>query len=485
MASRFTRQSNTRDLPWMTAALACVLLLSFFWSYSTEKAAHQTLLNEYLELGLFDLEQEHYLDYQVHKVRVDFSESEASYERLLGALYSDERASFAWLVFEDKDFYHYLLSQGDKYMPSQNYEVWHQHRSLLEDKKHNQLPSHRFGFSPDQRDISRWLSAAFVDTSILDFVTNSFLILALMGFLERSRTAWFALASFILCSLTGNALLAILSQGQHQVFTGLNMSLFSLAGIAAWLFYKQQKTDLADTWRKRLALTFAFAGLALSAKALLEWWFASSLTIEWFAGLLSFVLLLIAYAFYDKLFKENLFSEFTPAAPEGEPSQALRTSLNQGFAELTAFKFEDALSRFKAIQADNPNDLISAKQCYLLTQANSASTDTQAATDRYAQALIAHNDVHHAKALLSDLRKQTSENNSVFPLNAYATLMRLFLNDNDFSRAERSFDLLRKHGDNPSLIQEAGYQLFWELRRSGLEQRAARYQQYQASTVLS
>lgn len=481
-----TTPLKPRTLPWVTAVLAIALLLCFVWASDKQTKGDHLVLNTYLAQGLFEIEREHYLDYQVHKVRVDFSESEASYERLLGALYSDEKSSYAWLILEDRAFYKYLKEHGQKYMQRKVFADWRTERENLESLKSRVLPNYRFGLNIDSPNASSLVTSAFIESDPLSFSLNLLLLSLVLGFIELRRGHIFTLVCFAGATLVGNTALLVTTPFPTGLYTGLNTTVSGLFAIAMGLVFVRWKKNNTGMSLLVTGLLLGFLIMVVAVKSYLQWWLVLSPLEQIIASGLGFIICALTFSFHYALFSGIYNEASTKPEPDSEEeSLTLRIELDTAMQALSRFEFSKAKALFNNISNSNPLDKTSAQQGYFLTR-HANRQEAASATNIYAQTLVAQQDTSQARSLLRDLQQnhkaeQGDTRTGAYPLEACATLVRLFLLDNDFRRAERSFNLLKHYGTDPNLVKEAGYQLYRELKKQGMDRQASRYFAYQAS----
>lgn len=502
-----------RAWPWLTLLLVSILLASSAYLHSKQVAAERELLAAYTERGLNVIEQGHYQDYLRHVIRPEQSvlagfqkqpDSAAFPDPAEGSSFKPAEGSYqtALAQLSDNGFYRYLERSGSDYMTHADYQRWLALRAPLEQVKKATWPSQRFALSAPLEQPSRLLSMLVIGSEPLLFGLNLVLVACLLVFIERYFGRVYLAFSFVIAGLVGGLSLIAFAPSYWVLYSGLSAMLCGLLGISLVLL---AYSAVAERGRRRLLVWQVTLASAVSAVLLVAVYLAWLPAEYLFAGLLAAVLAAsLTYIHCHLLNRQQLSAaqarEKLARRQQQDLSPEQRNVLEQAFQALIHFEFERARALFdKAAQNAMPSK-VCAQQQYFLSRHHHDSQELMTATNRYAQALLIDGDAYHARLLLQDLQDRLGAQHEQhapkhqphakpqakhLPDQAYLSLLRLFLLQDDLRRAERCFALLLKLESlaeaHRELIKAAGSELYQAFRKQGKHQKAAEYFLYQSA----
>lgn len=515
-----------RAWPWLTLLLVTTLLASSAYLHSKQVAAERELLVAYTERGLNVIEQAHYQDYLRHVIRPEQSVLAGFQKQPHFVAFSDPAEGFlnpakgspnpvegsphltegsyqtALAQLSDNGFYRYLERSGPDYMTQADYQRWLALRAPLEQVKKATWPSQRFALNAPLEQPSRLLSMLVIGSEPLLFGLNLVLVACLLVFIERYFGRVYLAFSFVISGLVGGLSLIAFAPSYWVLYSGLSAMLCGLLGISLVLL---AYSAVAERGRKHLLAWQVALASAVSAVLLVAVYLAWLPAEYLFAGLMAAVLAAsLTYIHCHLLNRQQLSAaqarERLARRQQQDLSPEQRNVLEQAFQALIHFEFERARALFdKAAQNAMPSK-VCAQQQYFLSRHHHDSQELMTATNRYAQALLIDGDAYHARLLLQDLQDRLGAQHEQhaskhqpkakpqakhLPDQAYLSLLRLFLLQDDLRRAERCFALLLKLESlaeaHRELIKAAGSELYQAFRKQGKHQKAAEYFLYQSA----
>lgn len=456
------KQQKTK-LPYSTAILCFALLIGFLGSQSIGDASQQRALKQYLSSGLFSQETPLYLDYQSRQHRVEQSVEAASlaliYDHLLGQYARD----YAWLVMQDRNFIHYLESQGSLLMQEQQFADWLKARHTFNKTYLSMTWPERFGLIPEDAAPATFVTHLFIDPYVTSLLLTM-LLLCVAGPLIESRLGRTALTAWFLIS---GALYAVLytltSNTSSPILMGASGAASGLSGLAIAMII------LGNQPLKTKAAISLIVAVLVSAKLWLEAWLKPLDIAQIIPHGANAILCAAIFIL--------LFSSIRKAQRQAHRNSAslpaVRQGLNDVFTQLDRFNFSGAQVRIQRLKEEYPTNIRVAKHAYLIAKLEPHSPSFKADLDAYIVAIALHDDYYCAKTLLAELIKL----NKYDPIDSdkIPSLIHFFASHNDLKKAEHSFKLYEKIEARGSLVNEAKAFLYQEFEKRNLHSKMAKY----------
>lgn len=470
----FSRHS-LHQLP-LTGIALCVLLVSFSLAANlVDQHQSPSLLQRYQNSNIATLEASLYLAYHERQLHITEQGSAETLKVIDQALQKKPPPDVLWAIANDRNFYHYIYSEGPLFLEKQTYQNWLLERQQNIQPAFARLSMHRFGLSPEAASPSTLLSYALLDNEYLRLGLNILLILLLAPVIEKIYSAARLVQFFILASGLSGLTYTLLANQQNPIMLGASGGSIGLValGLVALLYQDEQ-----EPLRPRLegsVLTVLCLILLCLGKVLLESWYGSTdstmMTAYAISALICIPLAIIFRYFAAK--QQQAQQREHQALEDWEQKDALA----QAYDALSCFEFEKAKQLFSGLHAQTPKDLRILKQSYLLEKLNPQTDSYRDALQRLLDVCTEQDELELSKMLLADIKHFWPTRQAIaskLAPESYLKLLILFLRHDQLRLAEQAFHYLEQAGST-AIVQDACTLMLDEFKKHNKPAKSQEY----------
>ncbi|RBW49152.1 rhomboid family intramembrane serine protease [Marinobacter sp. F3R11] len=467
---------NWKRPPWVTLGLMFTCILVFLFYQAGDSRKLEQAVRTYVDFGLPSLEAPAYEDYLQRKIRFE-GEDDQVFELQRFQKLREEGENF-WLagrLLMDREFYQYLLRNGDVIWTPAERVRWLEQRTVIEETYIQRLSSQQLGLIPAQLSLYTLITYQFLHGGWGHIIGN-LVFLFLLGFtVEKALGPGRFLLAYLVCGALSGIVFTVFSLGSHIPLVGASGSISGLMGMYVAI-YGLQKIRF-----------FYFIGVYFNyfrapALAVLPVWLGKEIYDYWFAGATGIAYMahaggLLAGAglvwLLGKSWLQVREEFFEPE--EAEQDDRFTTGYAQAMASLGRMDFDVARRQFEALRKQYPDRPILLQHLYNLAKLRPDLPEYLSLTRELMNDTLRRRQPDQTIAIWQEY---LGKGESYHPLGAedHNRVLFISLKQHDLKAAEKAFERLRS-ADDPLLTAEACRLLVEEFEKLEMEPKARHYRQ--------
>ncbi len=453
--TNFGRLCFIRKVPIIGFVVALLASAAFYLCHAYDQKVWQTLYNYHSE-HLLEKEQLLYQDFYQKRLAIEQKGSEAQLKVITDAITQQDKKALTYIILSDRSFRDFLSQKASIYFSTKQKDHWLSHNTTL--TKHlNQLSSYRFALIPEQfiasPSIANLVTYNFVDTSLVNFLSNIFILLILCCIIEQYLKRSWILGAFLMASIIYACSYLFVADSFTPPLQSLNgIVYFFCFALFSAMFKAQYPTRFSNS------KLLVFIGLCILAVKITLDIYMHLLTAHILTCLIPLCLFGLILGWLVTL-PTAIKTESLPSdiKPSDFLSKQTRHLYSEAMTGLSRFNFRYARQVLEKLRSEQPNSLNILESSYHLEklQPDESSFWTIAET-RIEHCLVSQNYLDMV-SIFQDVQKAAPSRlkaGQCISADHYLKILIVFVNHGDTEKAERAFMFLELAG-NEVLVKEA------------------------------
>lgn len=444
-----------KRLPIFGIVFVLIASAAFYLSRTQNEQAWHSINNYYSE-HLLQQEKLIYQDFYHKRLAIEQKGTEAQLAIIKQAISAQDHQALSQIILSDRSFRTYLAQKAPIYFSDSKKEQWINYNKTLTTHLHT-LAEYQFAVIPElfiaSPVLANLFTYIFVDTQLVNFLSNILLFLLLSVVIERFLKRSLFLMMLMAACVAFSSLYLFTADSFSPPLMGLNGAIYLMWFIILSLFLKIHY--LRGSWRSRL---YFFIGIfILSSKFTLDFYlnifnhdFLISLAVISISGL-------VGSWFYPHLFYPQTSTSNSNAIKSEHLPKHGRQKYSEALLGLSRFNFDYSRKLLRSLRKDFPNSINILESSYHLEKLQpEADNFWPLAQARIEHCLTAQN-YPGMLSIFQDIQKSAPNKQTAskhISPDHYLKILVVFVHHGDIEKAEHAFMFLELAGEQ-TLVKDA------------------------------
>jgi hypothetical protein len=442
-------------LPIFGLIFVLIASAAFFLCRTQSEQAWQ-IIHNYYKAHLLEQEKQLYQDFYYKRLAIEQKGTESQLETIQRAIKRQDHQTLSQIILTDRHFRIFLSQKVPIYFSAPKTEKWLVHNKILNNHLQT-LPEYQFAIIPElfiaAPSIANLLVYIFIDTQLINFLSNILLFLLLSALIERFIKKGRFFIYIMASNLVFSCFYLFIANSFSPPLMALNSTIYLMALITLSIFLKShfQKKHIH-------AKLYLFLGLfIISSKLVLDIYltifnhdFLICLTV---IGACSFS---IAW-FYPQLFYLKTQIPVLQNNHIKGLSKHGRQKYSEALLGLSRFNFDYSRELLRKLRKDYPDSLQILESNYHLEKLQPENNHFWPLAQSRIEYCLESQNYKNMLSIFQDIQKAAPNrqlaSKHISP-DHYLKMLVVFLHHGDIEKAEHAFMFLELAGD-PSLVKEA------------------------------
>lgn len=419
-----------------------------------EQAWHS--INDYYSEHLLQQEKLIYQDFYYKRLAIEQKGTEAQLALIKQAISDQDHKTLSQIILSDRSFRTYLAQKAPIYFSNSKKEQWLNYNQALTTHLHT-LSEYQFAIIPElfiaSPAIANLFTYIFVDTQLINFLSNIFLFLLLSVVAERFIKKSLFLMMLMAASVAFSGLYLFTADSFTPPLMGLNGTIYLMGLIILSISLKIH----SQRGHRRSKLYLLIGLLILSSKLTLDFYlaifnhdFLISLTGLSISGLVASWL--YPHLFYPQTRASNsntIRSDFLPKHGRQKYSEAL--------LGLSRFNFDYSRTLLRRLRKDYPNSLHILESNYHLEKLQPEADNFWALAQTRIEHCLTEQNYTGMLSIFQDIQKAAPNKQTAgkhISPDHYLKILVVFVHHGNIEKAEHAFMFLELAGEQ-TLVKDA------------------------------
>ena len=453
-SSTTNRLLTFSQFPILGLILALITCVVFYLSHSHDQKVWQQLFI-YHSNHLLKTEAPLYEDFYNKRLSIEKVGSEKELASIQEAIKSKHKEQLSAFILSDRSFRIFLEKKAPIYFSPNERTYWLTHNKIVAQTLES-LYAYQLGLIPERfitsPKIANLLSYIFIDEQIINVLSNLILLLLLCIIIERYVKRAYLAGFIISFSLVYASLYLSIADSFSKPLFGLNGLIYILSALITSIFIQTYfKTRFH---RKKLYLIIGTLLICLKIACDV---FFQTMSVAGLYALLPLCILGLIFASILYQFACRNIGVTTVQTTLPALSESTRADYEEALKGLSRFNFKYARQKLRLLIEEEPSSQRIMESSYHLEKLSPEdSIFGQLAQSRIDDALI-RQDYLTVRSIFQDIQRSAPTRNAAkkhISADYYLKMLVLFLQHNDFEKAEHVFMFLELAGQK-ILVQEA------------------------------
>lgn len=441
-------------LPIIGFTMALFASVAFYFCHTLDQQVWQQLFS-YHSTHLLAIEKPLYQDFYNKRLLIENIGTSEELNAIQNARQPDDNRTLTKTILADRSFRLFLEQKAPIYFSPKKRSYWLAHNKAIKEYI-ERLSTYQLGIIPERFNaspkIANLFSYIFIETNILNFISNVVLLLLLSSMIERHIKRSYLISFIIALSLTYASLYALATDAISKPLFGLNALVYVLTALVSSIFIQHHfRTNFAN---QRYLL---FIGLCVVSLKLFHDFFYQTMNPEGILILVS--LCLVAVVFAQKVYQFSRFDilAMTEQKTISTVSKQARTDYAEALKGLSRFNFKYARQKLRLLIEREPNSKQILESSYHLEKLSPEDGLFGMLAQRRIDDALSKQDYPTMQSIFQDIQQSAPNRQSAkkhISADNYLKMLVLFLQHNDTEKAEHAFMFLELAGQK-ALVQEA------------------------------
>tara|TARA_R110002167_G_scaffold47812_3_gene141312 strand:- start:127 stop:1587 length:1461 start_codon:yes stop_codon:yes gene_type:complete len=444
-----------QGLPVFGIIFVLIACAAFYLCRAQNEQAWLAIYSYYSE-HLLDQEKLIYQDFYYKRLAIEHKGEEPQLAIIKRAISQQDHQTLSHIILSDRSFRTYLAQKAPIYFSNSQKAQWSDHNKTLNTYLHS-LSEYQFAIIPElfstSPAIANLFTHIFIDTQLINFLSNIFIFLLLSTVIERFIKRALFLKLIIASSISFSSVYLVTANSFSPPLMALNGTIYLMGFIILSLFLKNhyQKGCL----RSKLCLLIGL--LILSSKLILDY-YSEILNHDFLIALTVIGIFSLGTSwFYPQLFYPQTRTSNSKTIESEYLPKHMRHRYSEALLGLSRFNFDYSRKLLRNLRKDYPDSIHILESSYHLEKLQPEAAEFW----QLAQKRIEHNlttqNYSDMLAIFQDIQKAAPNrqlaSKHISP-DYYLKILVIFIYHGDIEKAEHAFMFLELAGE-PTLVKDA------------------------------